>query len=117
MNKKRIQNVIHYLGDRGEESKRRYRRAVGEVTPPNFTALTASSSSFPVETVAIFLVLDDLKISSRSHGKIEIPSPMAKVSAVSTLLLSFATYLSTHPRFPLYASTPNASIPMERAQG
>lgn len=52
---------------------------------PNSVALVAPSSSFPVETVAIFLVFDDPKISSRSHGEIEIPrlplsTAMANVS-------------------------------------
>lgn len=84
----------------------------------------ALSSSFPPSRRggAIFLVFDDPKISSRSHGKIEIsplfPSPRHgkrfREPSFPLYLFYFALCLSTHPRFPLYPGTSIPSIPFER---
>lgn len=84
----------------------------------------ALSSSFPPSRRggAIFLVFDDPKISSRSHGKIEI-SPLFpslrhgkrfREPSFPLYLFYFALCLSTHPRFPLYPGTSIPSIPFER---
>ena len=139
---KRIRSVIHYFtdtwasgGGSGEVNRASFIDDVetcegwgAKDSFPSFVALTVPSSSLPVETVAIFLVFDDLKISSRSHGKIEMPHVSLLLgrtgnvsghpsSSFPLYFFYFALCLSTHPRFPLYASTADASIPKEeRAQ-